>query len=255
MTDVSSPGAVPEHLVTTGWLADHLDDPRVRVLDVTGHLDGERHNLARDDYLAAHIPGAVWFDVASAHGELSDPESPLAWTWPPLARIEAALGRVGVDDETIVVITARTSTDPYGHGTMWCTRAWWTLHHSGVRCAILEGGFERWTAEGRAVESGDVQVGAGTFRGVDRRAEAIADRDDVRAALAAAGSCVIDALPPESYTGERVTYSRPGHITGAQNLPFRSFIAAPTADFVTLEEARATFRAAGVFDRERAVLY
>lgn len=246
---------ITDSLVTTDWLAEHLDDPKVRVLDVSGHLDEERRNLAHDDYLAAHIPGAVWFDVASAHGELSDPASELAWTWPPLARIEAAMGRVGVDADTTVVITARSSTDPYGHGTMWCTRTWWTLHHSGVRCAILRGGLERWAAEGRRTESGSVTVEPRSFTGTDRRAAAIADRHDVQEALGAEQSCVVDALPTASYTGERVVYSRPGHITGAQSLPFHQFIAEPTADFVPDDEARAIFEAAGLFERERAVLY
>lgn len=245
----------PLFLVTTEWLNRHLDDPDVRVLDVTGFLDADRRNLAHDVYLDTHIPGAVWFDVASAHGELSDPESPLAWTWPPIGQIEATMGRVGVAGETTVVITARTSSEPYGHGTMWCTRAWWTLHHSGVRCAVLEGGLERWIAEGHPVESGPVDVAARVFHATDRREQAIADRFDVAAALDDGAACVIDALPAASYTGERVTYARPGHITGAQNLPFHQFIESPTADFVAVDRAREIFDEAGVFDLERAVLY
>ena len=241
--------------MSTDWLAEHLDDPDVRVLDVSGHLDADRRNLARDDYLAAHVPGAVWFDVASGHGELSDPDSALAWTWPPVAQIESAMARVGVDGDTTVVITARSSTRPYGHGTMWCTRAWWTLHHSGVDCVILAGGLERWTAEGRPTESGDTHVEPRTFAATDRRHDAIADRSDVQAALASTDSCVIDALPAASYRGERVNYARPGHITGAQNLPFHQFIAEPTASFISEREARAILERAGLFDRARAVLY
>lgn len=242
-------------LVTTEWLAAHLDDPTVRVLDVTGVLDGERNNVAHDRYLAEHIPGAVWFDVASGKGVLSDPESDLSWTWPPLAQIEAAMGRAGVDNDTRVIITARTVAEPYGHGTMWCTRTWWTLHHSGVRCAILVGGVDRWVAEGRPTQSGDVVVEPRSFTGVDRRAGAIADRHDVQEALQTSTSCVIDALPPESFSGERVGYARPGHITGAQNLPYARFIAEPTADFIDVADAREIAERAGVFDRERAVLY
>lgn len=245
----------PLFVVSTTWLAERLDDPAVRILDVSGHLDADRNNLAHGDYLDAHIPGAVWFDVASGRGELSDPAARLPWTWPPLTQIEAAMGRVGVDDTTTVVISARSSSEPYGHGTMWCTRAWWTLHHSGVRCAILEGGLERWTAEGRPTEAGEITVTPRVFRGTDRRHEAIADRDDVLTALADADSCVIDALPSASYTGERVAYARPGHITGAASLPFHRFVAEPTADFVPVDQARTWFRDAGVFERERAVLY
>lgn len=242
-------------LVSTRWLADRLDDPQVRVLDVSGHLDAERRNRAHPDYLAEHLPGAVWFDVASADGVLSDPDSALSWTWPPMDRIEATMSAVGVDNRTTVVLVARTSDQPYGYGTMWCTRAWWTLHHAEVDCVILEGGHERWIAEGRPVDSGEVAVTARTFIGTDRRHEGIADRHDVQAALAAPTSCVIDALPEEVFRGERTAYARPGHITGAQNLPFRRFVAEPTAGFVSSERAAEIFDDAGLFDVERAVLY
>lgn len=244
-----------EFLVSTEWVDEHLNDANVRVLDVSGFLDDDRVNQAHDDYLAEHIPGAVWFDVASASGELSDPDSTLSWTWPPLAQIEGAMGRVGVDEGTTVVLAGRTFDRAYGLGTMWCTRAWWTLHHSGVACAILEGGVERWIAEGRPTESGRVSVAPTTFRGTDRRVEAIADRHDVESALADEGSCLIDALPEASFTGERVNYARPGHITGAQNVPYPQLIAEPTAAFVPDDEASAIFDRAGLLDRERVVLY
>ncbi len=243
------------YLVSTEWLAERLDDPTVRILDVSAVLDADRNNVAKNDYLAEHLPGAVWFDVGSGGGELSDPDSDLSWTWPPMTQIEAAMGRVGVDNDTQVVIVARSSGQPYGVGTMWCTRAWWTLHHSGVTCAILEGGHERWAAEGRPMETGEVTCEARAFSGTDRRAEAIADRHDVQAALANTASCVIDALPEASYTGERVNYARPGHITGAANLPFPLLIEDATAAFIPLEAARALFVDHGLFDRERAVLY
>ena len=242
-------------LVSTDWLADHLGDPDVRVLDVSGFHVEPGVNGAYDDYLAEHIPGAVWFDVCSSHGVLSDPDAELWWTWPAIERIEAAMSSAGVGDDTTVVITARTYDRPLGLGTMWCTRAWWTLHHSGVRCAILEGGLERWRREGRSVESGPVEVPAADFHVEDRRAEAIAHRDDVERALADGASCVIDALPTESYTGQRSNYARPGHIAGAGSLPYGTFIAEPTAAFIPLDEATEAFRTAGVFDVERAVLY
>lgn len=247
-------GMVDQYLVSTDWLAEHLDDPDVRLLDVSGYHDEQGTNMARDHYLAAHVPGAVWFDVVSRLGELSDPDSSLSWTWPPLNQIEAAMARVGVANDTTVVITARSFVEPLGLGTMWCTRAWWTLHHSGVRCVILEGGLERWQREGRATESGDVVVEPESFRGVDRRVEAIADRHDVESALTDAASCVIDALPAASYRGDRVNDARPGHITGAANIPFTAFIDEPTAAFVSERAAHEMLDGAGMFDVERAVL-
>ena len=242
-------------LVSTQWLADHLDDPQVRVLDVSGHLDSNRRNQAFDQYLAEHLPGAIWFDVASADGELSDPDSPLSWTWPPMSQIEEAMSRVGVDNATTVVLVARSFDRPYGHGTMWCTRAWWTLHHSEARCVILEGGHERWKTEGRRLDDGEVVVAPRIFIGTDRRDEGIAGRGDVLAALDAGTSCVVDALPDDVFRGDRTPYERPGHITGAQNVPFRSFIAEPTADFIPVDQASEIFEEAGLFDRDRVVVY
>jgi thiosulfate/3-mercaptopyruvate sulfurtransferase len=249
------PTMTDRFLVSTEWLAERADRADVRVLDVSGFHDDRGNNLAHDEYLSEHVPGAVWFDVASTRGELSDPESTLSWTWPPLSQIEAAMGRVGVDNDTTVVLVARSFDRPLGLGTMWCTRAWWTLHHSGVRCVILEGGLERWCAEGRPTESGTVVVAPTTFTGDDRRHEAIADRHDVEAALADAAACVIDALPEASFTGERVNDARPGHITGASNVPFSNFIIEPTAAFIPNDEAREIFDRAGMLDRERVVLY
>jgi len=242
-------------LVTTEWLAAHLDDDGVRILDVSGFLDDAGANQAHDAYLAEHVPGAVWFDVTSTHGELSDPTSSLSWTWPPLEQIDAAMSCAGVERDTTVVIMARTFDRALGLGTMWCTRTWWTLHHSGVRCAILEGGLERWRSEERPTESGPVSVTPTAFAGEDRRDEAIADRHDVEATLADGASCVIDALPEASFTGERSNYARPGHITGAENLPYSRFVAEPTAAFVSVDEARELFDRTRVLDRERVVLY
>ncbi|MGI9611846.1 MAG: rhodanese-like domain-containing protein, partial [Acidimicrobiales bacterium] len=140
----------PEHLVTTEWLGENLGDPNVRVLDVTAKLNGRLENHAgRESYEEKHIPGSLFFDVAAGKGVLSDASSALPWMWPSPEQVTESLAAVGVGPETKVVLTARTPRDGIDSGTMWCTRAWWTLHHSGVDCSILLGGVERWEAEGR----------------------------------------------------------------------------------------------------------
>ena len=83
----------------------------------------------------------------------------------------------------------------------------------------------------------------------------MADRYDVQEALTDGGACVVDALPPQSYRGERTNYARPGHIAGARNLPYSTFIEEPTAAFVTVGQARDAFERAAMLDRERVVLY
>lgn len=223
------------YLVETDWLADHLDDPTVVVLDVTAKLTRDLVNRAGDEVVAAgHIPGAVFFDVPAGHGVLSDPDAELPWMWPDVDRLRSVLAEHGVGPSTRVILTASTPRPGLDAGTMWCTRAWWTLHHSGLDVAILRGGNERWQAEGRPMAEGpataDPVADGPTL--VDGRPVARATKDDVMAALADGRTCVVDALPEESYRGEADGYgARKGHITGARNLPFRRLIDDETAGF------------------------
>lgn len=223
----------PEYLVSADWLHAHLDDPDVRSLDVTGMLTSGLENRAEEEcYAAAHIPGSIFFDVASARGVLSNAQHPLPWMWPDSDQFEAAMAAVGVATETKVVLVARTPRDGVDSGTMWCTRAWWTMHHFGVDCAILRGGIEQWEAENRPLtdEPPVVPVVAPFVTRADWT-RARATRDDVLAAVDGP-VCLIDALPEDSYDGTGISYGpRAGHITGAVNVPFRSLLEAETAGF------------------------
>src|ERR1022692_1108857 len=114
-------------LVSTEWLAEHLRDPDLRIFDVTVHLrpstSGGRYQIesGRADYEAAHVPGAGFLDLP---GELSDADSPLAFTMPPVAHLAAALGAAGVGTSSRVV--AYSTTSP-----MCATRLWWMLRACG----------------------------------------------------------------------------------------------------------------------------
>ncbi|MDH3293812.1 MAG: rhodanese-like domain-containing protein [Acidimicrobiia bacterium] len=255
----------PHYLVTTEWLAEHLDDPDVRVLDVTAKLTGELVNMAESDcYQPRHIPGSLFFDVASARGVLSDPDAELPWMWPGAGKLSASLAAVGVGPATKVVLVARTPREGIDSGTMWCTRAWWTLHHSGVDCAILAGGLERWEAEGRPLTDAPSACSS-----VDPFVPAVgweaarATQEDVLAAVQSLGaegpsapSCLVDALPAESYRGTGASYGpRSGHITGAVNVPFRSLIEAETAAFVDPDTLYARLSDAGLLDERTVITY
>ena len=226
-----------EYLVTTEWLAEHLDDPTVAVLDVTGKLTSRLDNEpARELWAEAHIPGSQFFDVAAAKGVLSDPDADLPWTWPSPERFATTLAAHGLGADTRVIIVARTPRPSVDSGTMWCTRAWWTMHHYGVDCAILHGGIEQWEAEGRPMTS---QVGSAPLPTVelalaDDWSRGRASRDDVFAAVSSGGgqACLVDALPTESFEGRDANYGRPGHIPGAVNMPFVELIESETCAFV-----------------------
>lgn len=251
-----------ERLVTTEWLAAHLDDPTIRILDVTAKLSSALVNRARTDcYEHGHIPGSVFFDVASGHGVLSDPDAVLPWMWPSAERFAASMAAAGVGPTTKVVLAARSPRPGIDSGTMWCTRAWWTMHFGGVDVAILHGGIERWEAEDRTLVTGETAITAapepiivptGWERGRATAADVLAAVDGT----AAVSTCVVDALPADSFDGTGVSYGpRSGHITGAVNLPFRSLIDAETAGFVDPDEMHQQLTEAGLLDAERVITY
>ena len=226
-----------EYLVTAEWLGEHLDDPSVVVLDVTGKLSSRLDNEpARQLWAEAHIPGSQFFDVAAAKGVLSDPDAELPWMWPAPEQFARTLAAHGVGADTRVILVARTPRPGIDSGTMWCTRAWWTMHHFGVDCAILHGGIEQWEAEGRPLTSQDGSVSLPAVELVlDRDWDrGRASQDDVLAAVnAGAGpTCLIDALSVASFEGREANYGRPGHITGAVNMPFVCLIDSETCGFV-----------------------
>jgi len=247
----------PEYLVTTGWLADHLDDPAVRVLDVTAKLTSSLENRAADECFGlAHIPGSFSFDVASGKGVLSDCDAALPWMWPSPEQFVETMARYGIGNDTKVVLVARTPRPGIDSGTMWCTRAWWTMHHMGVDCSILHGGIEQWESEGRPLTAATNSVQA-TPPFVVREGWELgrASQADVLAATTST-TCIVDALPEDSYDGSGVKYGpRGGPIKGAVNVPFRSLIDAETAGFVDAARMRARLARAGLFDQPSVITY
>ena len=249
--------ANPGYLVETAWLADHLDDPAVRILDVTAMLTRDLVNRARtEQYERGHVPGSSFCDVGSGHGELSDPDAPLPWTWPSAEGFAAVMGRHGIDRGTRVVIAARTPRPGIDSGTMWCTRAWWTMHHMGVDAAILRGGIEAWEDDGRPLVTDVPEIEPTTFEVEPGWEAGRADRADVLAAVTEGSACVIDSLPASSFDGTDAGYGpRKGHIEGAVNVPFRDLIEAETARFVAADEMRRLLDEAGALDRPRVITY
>ena len=213
------------YLVETDWLSERLNDQSARILDVTGMLTSSLENLARERvYNNGHIPEAVSFDVASAKGELSDPNSKLPWTWPSAKQVEVAMSKHGVSNKTQVILYAASPRPGVDFGPMWCTRAWWVLHHFGVDCAVLNGGLEKWVAEGRPVSVEPVSPTPTKFTASGDGHEAVAGKQDVLAALDQDSVCVANALAPDIFdaTSETKFGSRKGHITGSVSAPMQN---------------------------------
>ena len=207
----------PEFLVETGWLAGHLQDPAVRVLDCTTHLpplpDNSYYTVrpGRDDFLKGHIPGSAFVDMDH---DVADTSAAFHFMLPSSLQFAEAMSALGVGHDTLVVSYS-------GANHWWATRMWWMLRVFGhERAAVLNGGFQKWRKEGRPVASGAAKSFARTnFQARPARREMVATRDEVLAAIGAADTCTINALRPEQHTGTGgVYYGRRGHIKGSVNL-------------------------------------
>ncbi len=208
----------PQLVVETDWLAGRLGDPGIVLLDGTTHLmppPPTPYNVVsgRADFEAGHIPGAQFVDIDA---ELSDPaQAPgLHFMLPSPEHFAAAMARLGIGNDTFVVCYATANH-------WWATRLWWTLRVFGHdNAAVLNGGFQKWQAEGRAVESGAGRARKPATFESRFRPELVADKDDVLAAIGAGDVCTLNALRPEQHAGTGGTvYGRLGHIAGSINLP------------------------------------
>ena len=201
-----------QSLVSTGWLAEHLGEPGLRVVDVRWYLDPARRG--REAYARGHIPGAVFLDVDR---DLSGPGGGRGLPagrhpWPPADQVERVMGAAGIDDETQVVAYDDQS------GAV-AARLWFLLRgygHDGA--AVLDGGIAKWAAEGRPLETDTPPPPATRFT-ARPRPELVLDKAQV---LAARGSLLLlDARAAERYRGEVEPIDpRAGHIPGARNAPF-----------------------------------
>ena len=206
-----------ETLVNATWLLEHLDDPDLVVIDATVLIEqdgsGNLHSVnGRESYQAGHIPTAVFADLL---GDISDADSELEFAVPSPEQFAAAMGVLGVGDDRRVVLYDRNNS-------VWAARVWWMLRWIGFdQAALLDGGLDAWTAAGGSLSTDPVSRPARTLA-VRLRPELIAGQDEVRAAVDDKSVNLIDSMTEQHYRGEWALYDRPGHITGASNVPATS---------------------------------
>jgi len=200
-------------LVSSSWLGAHLDDPDLVVLDcsvrVEQDADGRFRSInGRPDYENGHIPTAGFADLL---GDLSDRSSPLETAMPKPEQFCAAMGALGVGDDSRVVLYDDSLS-------VWAARVWWTLRWVGFdRAALLDGGLNAWLSEDRPLSTEPATRPARHLTPA-LRPRLIADRDEVLAAIEDDAVSLVDTMPAEHYRGEFALYDRPGHIPGATNL-------------------------------------
>lgn len=206
-----------DSLVSAEWLAARLDDPDLVVLDCRITMTGQGPAPARGDYATAHVPGAVFADLVN---DLSDTTQPFAFAIPSPEAFCEAMGRLGVDNSSRVVLyDDRMQLPGMTFSSIWAARVWWMLRWVGFdNAALLDGGFRIWR-DGSHPLSSAAETSATATLTPRHRPELIVDQHEVRAALGDPEITLVDTLPPTSYDGSSPSYARPGHITGAVNLP------------------------------------
>jgi len=224
-------------LVSTEWLERELGAPDLRVLHCmvalrTAEDGGYRIHSGRAEWEAGRIPGSWPIDVAT---DLSDPASDLDLMMPAGDQVARAMGAAGVGDGCRVVLYDSQMN-------MWSARVWWMLRTIGVEASILDGGWAAWTSEGRPAASGPGEIPTPAVFTPGAPLDAVEDKLGVRAAIGDPRVCVVDALEPEVYSGDRQDYARRGHIPGAVNIPFASLVDPATHRYLPLPELEALVR-------------
>jgi len=241
-------------LVQTDWLEAHSGDANLRIFDCTTHLLPAEAGTdvpyrivsGKADYDAGHIPGAGFLDI---QGELSDNTTNLRFMLPTADQFAAMMSRHGVGEETRVVLYS-------AGGIMWATRIWWMLRAFGFdNAAILDGGWEKWRAEGRPVSTEPCAYPTGTF--IPRpRPNLFVDKEQVRASLGDPRTVIVNALSPDLHRGKGPSrYGRPGRVPGSVNVPAATLLDSKTKVFVPLADARTKFDATGVEKSKNVICY
>ena len=220
-------------LVSTDWLQQHLGEPGLVVVDASWHMPASGRS-ARDEYLAAHIPGARFLDIEA----LSDRSNPAPHMLPAAEEFGQAMATLGVARADRIVVYDNSPLRT-------AARGWFMLRHFGAeRVAILDGGLQRWVAEKRPTESGEPRPRSARFEAVERRDEVVGKSQLLRRSDAQ----LVDARGKARFEGSEAD-PRPGiaagHIPNARNLPFASLYR-EDGRFKPAEELRRLFAEAGV---------
>ncbi|MEL0107838.1 MAG: 3-mercaptopyruvate sulfurtransferase [Rhodospirillales bacterium] len=235
----------PNALVSTDWLADHLEDPNVRVIDASFPIPGDTTDY-KAEFRKAHIPNAVYFDI----DEIADQDTELHHMLPTADEFANAVGKLGIDNDHRVIAY------DVGGGYAAAGRAWWMFRAFGHdKVAVLNGGLNKWRHEGRPTEKGNVTSPPSRFSAT-YRPELCRNVDQMLANVTDLQFQVIDARSegrfyarePEPRAG-----SRSGHIPGSKCMFYKDFLREDDGTFKSADELHQAFKQAGIqFDQPAA---
>ena len=244
------------HLVETDWVADHLDEPSLRIVECTSLLpnyfepsggDPLARASGRAMWAEGHIPRSAYADILE---DLSDTANEhFMYAMPSAEQFSQVMSELGIGNGTAVVLYDRQLN-------MWASRLWWMLRAFGFdNAAVLNGGWVKWTAEGRAVSTEASDYPKARFV-AKPRPELIAARDRVQAAIGRAGSCLVNALDPDEFAGKPPhRYARPGRIPSSVNVPFATTADPETHVFASDEDLQKMFDAVGATQKDEVICY
>ncbi|WP_120500214.1 3-mercaptopyruvate sulfurtransferase [Roseovarius sp. EL26] len=226
----------PKTLVSTSWLAEHLKDPDLRILDGTWFMPSEGRD-GRSEFEAGHIPNARFFDI----DEISDLRSDLPHMVPPVEKFMSRMRALGVGDGHQVVVYD-------AHGLFSAARVWWLFRLMGQEnVAVLDGGLPKWAAEGHSVES-QPPVIRDRHMTVKQQHQMVRDVTQVSSASKLGDHEILDARAPGRFAGteaEPRVGLRSGHIPGAKNVFFKTLLNGD-GTMKDPDALRAVFDASGV---------
>lgn len=229
--------------VAADWLAEHIDDPEIQIIDARMAPPGQEERDLNAEYQAGHIPGAVFFDIEA----LSDHTSPLPHMMPRAEAFAVAMRELGVSSDKHLVV--------YDEGNLFSApRAWWMLRTFGVeKVSIVAGGLEGWRRDGLPLEQGLPELPEGDF---DGRVDPLAIKrlTDVLLVSHEGSAQIVDARPAGRFNGQ-VAEPRPGlrsgHIPSALNVPWTELVI--NGELKTTDELNEIFARQGV-DFERPII-
>jgi len=248
-----SQSILPDTLVSTNWLAEHLDDPTVRIIDIRGYVhtrdlgEGEQeadYVGALDEYLQGHIPGALYIDWTT---DIVDPNHSVKVQIAKPDDFATMMSTLGIGNDIDVVIVDHT-------GGNFATRMWWALkYHGHDRSAVLDGGMNKWVREGREVVQEIPGVERATFV-PEMRPHLRVEAEDVLRLSESAQATVVDARDAGQYSGEIRRGSRGGRVPGAVHIPAKSLVNAD-GTWKPLEEQQEILKKGGVSSETPVVAY
>ncbi|MDE3089048.1 MAG: sulfurtransferase [Chloroflexota bacterium] len=235
-------------IVSTEWLAAHLNDANLRIVDVRWYLLDKDKN-GRDEYLRGHIPGAIFLDVDT---DLAAPrgQGPGRHPLPRADAFAETMARAGIGVDTNVI-----AYDDCGGVN--AARVWWLLRHFGhAQVSLLDGGVTRWIAEGRPLQTQIPPVPRTNFIALPRAGD-LADQKLVDTLRSDPRALVLDVRVPERYEGKIEPLDpRAGHVPGAKNAPAAGNLRAPDDPrFLDADALRARYAALGADQAERVAAY